>query len=226
MTSQSPDLVPTDSIAIVKTRKSYQCLRSLSFQITVIVLITFGVAIAITTVIAKSRNRTKATPSKLTTSSTASVILKTRGSTTSTTSLVLNLSTTTIFAFCNVTNCRKMVLSYIDQGWAFDTTQLGECVGCPAMANFEVDSGWSTMWTVENFFIEDSLQQDSDSRRFVGDVKYCERHCFRDAECIGFSREKRLSSDEVDTCWFISSTMSNKTYNHTEWYTILLKDVS
>ncbi|CAF1690417.1 unnamed protein product, partial [Adineta ricciae] len=79
MTSQSPDLVPTDTKPIAKTQKSYQCLRSLSFRITVIVLITFGVAIAITTVIVKTRNGTKATSSKLTTSSTSSAILKTRG---------------------------------------------------------------------------------------------------------------------------------------------------
>ncbi|CAF1178070.1 unnamed protein product [Adineta ricciae] len=92
MTSQSSDLIPTDSITIVKTRKSYKFNNTSELKFPRIKLLW----------------RSKLSILYL------GIDLYVIGSTISTTSLVINLSTTTTtFEFCNVANCREVVLSYI-----------------------------------------------------------------------------------------------------------------
>ncbi|CAF1436714.1 unnamed protein product [Adineta ricciae] len=123
---------------------------------------------------------------------------------------------------CNVLECRSIVLHYFSKNWVFKSDQLGECKYCPYLDNDVMSTDWLYRWYEGDFFIENSIGQ-----RWKGNLRICIKECFKNAECVGFTRSKHISPYDRDgECWFKNNVMTNRINNHSDWLTVVFNTTS
>jgi hypothetical protein len=132
---------------------------------------------------------------------------------------------------CNVTGCRANIADYASKGWRFETEKFHQCNHCPHMAYIEpplsISPDWLKMWSVENFFIKNSMGQDRVKNPMMGDMTICILECFFDITCVAFSRQKTIGNDDKNgECWLKTNITVNQIPDDPEWHTIVFNPPS
>jgi hypothetical protein len=132
---------------------------------------------------------------------------------------------------CNVTGCRGQIAEYFSLEWAFYTEDFEICDQCPQMSlqggyiNYSPD--WFPMWSVEDFFIENSNGQDCENNPIKGDMLDCMVRCFSNTTCVAFSRKKTIDDDDrTGECWLKTNITVNQIPDDPEWHTVVFNPPS